>query len=319
MPRQQERVVKQVVLTCPFCLAKNIADVGETQATCEYCGESFPVEIQTKEPQTPSASTAQMQDYLDIVKQNPQTRTDAAESSLVEQQTETSQKKGNWLALWIVGWVFCFPIPTTILAYRKCRKKRGIVLSVVVAFFVFDICMSIYFAFLTGAFGGGKKIPNNTVTTESAQELSSADETKGKAEDDEVTEPGDTSASTDDGAQANGGESASNVIILKANVPGEYGRNFTVYGGGSEQDVGTRLGWFIPEGTYSVKNLSKSGPWEQVNYGLPEPTVNDDGFKESSQFECVLVKPDEPMDIYVPEGGCVYITGNNGKLELTRR
>lgn len=112
---------------------------------------------------------------------------------------------------------------------------------------------------------------------------------------------------------------ASDAIILKARMPGEYGREITTYGGGSEYDTSKRLGWFVPEGTYAVKNLDESSPWEQVNYGNPEPLANSDGILESTQFKNVLIKPNEVAEIHVPEGGCIYITSNTGKLELTRK
>lgn len=115
------------------------------------------------------------------------------------------------------------------------------------------------------------------------------------------------------------GAAAENAIVLEANVSGEYGRSITTYGGGSEYDTATRLGWFVPEGTYVVRNIGVSGVSEQVNYGSTEPAVNDSGFMESTQFESVLISPGETADIHVPAGGCIYITGNNGKLELVKR
>ena len=109
------------------------------------------------------------------------------------------------------------------------------------------------------------------------------------------------------------------AIVLEAGVAGDYGRSFEVYGGGSDADVGTRLGWFVPAGDYVVENLGGSGAWEQVNYGSAEPVVNADGHLESSGFQCVLVKPHETAEISVPEGGCVYIVDGDTRLALTRR
>ena len=109
------------------------------------------------------------------------------------------------------------------------------------------------------------------------------------------------------------------AIVLEAGVAGDYGRSFEVYGGGSDADVGTRLGWFVPAGDYVVENLGGSGAWEQVNYGSAEPVVNVDGHLESSGFRCVLVKPHETAEISVPEGGCVYIVDGDTRLALTRR
>ena len=68
-----------------------------------------------------------------------------------------------------------------------------------------------------------------------------------------------------------------------------------------------------------MRNIGVSRVSEQVNYGSTEPTVSDSGFMESAQFESVLINPGETADIHVPEGGCIYITGNNGKLELVKR
>lgn len=109
------------------------------------------------------------------------------------------------------------------------------------------------------------------------------------------------------------------AIVIKAGVPGEYGRTITTYGGGSEYDYDEDLVWFVPEGAYTVKNLDTSLASECVWYGVPGVHVNDDGFQESDQLPHVDLGVGETADIEIPAGGVVYIAGPSGKLELTKR
>lgn len=147
-----------------------------------------------------------------------------------------------------------------------------------------------------------------------------SDETKAKSsEEKDAPKQEATSETKVEGDEAVENVASNDAIILESHIAGQYGREITTYGGGSENDTAKRLGWFVPEGTYDVKNLDKSSSWEQVNYGNPEPLANSDGFMESTQFKNVLVKPSEVAEIYVPEGGCIYITSNTGKLELTKK
>jgi uncharacterized repeat protein (TIGR02543 family) len=113
-------------------------------------------------------------------------------------------------------------------------------------------------------------------------------------------------------------ESTGELIILEANHPGEYGREFTSFGGGSYEDTTTQMGWFVPTGAYTLTvvkaNVAKLTVW----YGITEPSMNAAGVPESLGFECVSLEPGESAEIVVPKDGCVYITAKVGTLKLVR-
>lgn len=209
-----------------------------------------------------------------------------------------------WFLFWLYGWVLVFPLPLFFLLRKRGASREEIKRTMIIA--------SVVYVLLIGAVAAS---PSRKTKGGGASDEAATSEVVEVARDEEDAEETDdaeeTTPDTEETAPAAGS------ILLEANKAGEYGRTITVYGGGSADDTGTRLGWFVPEGTYTVTNLDESAMWEQVNYGSPEPTLNSDGYNESTGFTAVLVKPHESVEIEIPPGGCLYIVGNSGRLELT--
>ena len=300
---ERRAIMRLITFTCPSCGARLDVNVENKTATCQFCGATFPIEDETQHIQIDGAAQA----GYEFEKGRQRAQAEAARMQSAPQPAPTQQqptkKRRTWL--WVLGWIFIFPVPLTLIMRKKKNMNPIARYGIIIAGWLLYLAI--------GLSGGGKKSDNKTKDTSSASVATQ--ETRSSSSE------GNKSSSADESKDAKVSEevASSEAILLEANVPGEYGKEFSVYGGGTENDVDTRLGWFVPEATYAVKNLSKSGPWEQVNYGSPDPTVNDDGFKESSQFKNVLVKPNESADINVPAGGCIYITGDTGKLELTKK
>ena len=297
--------MKLIAFTCPSCGARLDVDVENKTATCQFCGANFPIEEEVQHFQMDGAAQAGYEFEKGRQRAQAEAATQQVYNIPTSVQEEAPQKKRRtWL--WVLGWIIIFPVPLTLIMLKKKDMNPKLRYGIIAAGWL------VYFAI--GLSGSGGKSKNKTEDTSS--ESVAAQEAGTDSTETEAKETVDEEASDTKSDENNATDDA---ILLEANIPGEFGKTFTIYGGGSEDDMGTRLGWFVPKGTYTVKNLDESGPWEQVNYGNPEPIVNDDGFKESAHFENVLIKPGEEADVVVPEGGCIYITGDSGQLELKKQ
>ena len=96
-------------MKCPHCGA-------ETKLNpCEYCGSQLPQEQPTVIIQNHYYGTAPQG------AQNTQPRA-----------TQTAPKKKSNTWLWVLGWIFLFPLPLTILLLRNKTMKAGLKYTLIV-------------------------------------------------------------------------------------------------------------------------------------------------------------------------------------------
>jgi len=111
-----------VLASCPYCGASQEIDPAQSVAVCRYCGGSSPVsDIIGKNRerccQSPGPDGEPLQFFPRF---NP------------SNSPEPPKPKKRHTFWWIVGWIFCFPIPLTILVARS-RKLCGLVKAVIIA------------------------------------------------------------------------------------------------------------------------------------------------------------------------------------------
>ncbi|MCF0106780.1 MAG: hypothetical protein HUJ53_08470, partial [Holdemanella sp.] len=121
--------MKLVNLRCPNCGAMLDINPNQSIQNCAYCDAS--ILIETNQPQK-------------IV--TPPSHENISYPKLIEKK----KKKHTWL--WVIGWIFFFPIPLSILIWRSERlpKKVRILL----------IC-SIFLLFLLAGFSNQSAKPAN--------------------------------------------------------------------------------------------------------------------------------------------------------------
>lgn len=96
--------------TCPKCGAALKIENGASQVSCEYCGSSFIVDGASAAAPAPTPSPAAA----------PQ---------------PTGKKNTVW---WVLGWIFIFPVPLTILILRNKTLKPVLkVLIIALAWIVY--------------------------------------------------------------------------------------------------------------------------------------------------------------------------------------
>lgn len=184
------------------------------------------------------------------------------------------KKKLSWLKnktwLWVLGWLYIFPLPLTILLSRKRRMnpvaKYGIIAASWILYISFYIAIGI-------------------------------------------------AAVSSDSATSNNSATAPLEFEMIAGEAGDYGRPLTLNAGTEFED--NTIGYFVPAGTYSVKNIGEYRT--QVNVYKNEINVTSEGWEEWADGGCVVLQVGESKEIVVWDGYFLDIfIGSPSKILITK-
>ena len=122
--------MKIVSMVCPNCGASLQVDADQKNLTCSYCGNGLYVDDEVKHVQYDNAEETGYQ--FEKGRQRAQ-----AEATRVQQQTfnmnfgKPPKKRKTWL--WVLGWIFIFPVPLTILMLRNQKLSKPVKIGIIVA------------------------------------------------------------------------------------------------------------------------------------------------------------------------------------------
>lgn len=116
--------MKIVSMVCPNCGASIQVDADKKNLTCNYCGNSLFVDDEVQHVQYDNAEETGYQ----FEKGRQRAQAEAKQFS-TQQYGHTIQqppvkKRKTWL--WVIGWIFIFPLPLTILLLRKKEMKPAL-------------------------------------------------------------------------------------------------------------------------------------------------------------------------------------------------
>ena len=171
--------MKIVSMVCPNCGASLQVDADQKNLTCSYCGNGLYVDDEVKHVQYDNAEDTGYQ--FEMGRQRAQ-----AEATRVQQQTfnmnfgKPPKKRKTWL--WVLGWIFIFPVPLTILMLRNQKLSKPVKIGIIVAAWIVYLIL--------GRVGGGSgdnkdsSIANTETTTIEQPAYNSAanDSTAGSSE-----------------------------------------------------------------------------------------------------------------------------------------
>ena len=105
---------------CPHCGAPLVIDAKAQQAKCEYCGMTTLIE---RAASSTSLVDSEEQGYR-FEKGRLRAQAEQASKPIVQQvryeyvQEKPKKRHTFW---WVMGWIFIFPIPATILILRSTK------------------------------------------------------------------------------------------------------------------------------------------------------------------------------------------------------
>jgi transcription elongation factor Elf1 len=114
--------MKLVAFTCPACGAQLSVDIENRKASCQYCGAAFPIDDEARHIQYDNAEQAgyefekgRQRAKAEIEPQVHQVF--VAYDDTGDYAVQPQKKRKTWL--WVLGWIFIFPVPATILIQRS--------------------------------------------------------------------------------------------------------------------------------------------------------------------------------------------------------
>lgn len=127
--------MKLIDLKCPYCGADLKADSELKEVVCEYCDSKFTVDDEVQHVQYDNSEQA----GYEFEKGRQRAKAERRENrrgETTETATETTadgtpKKRKSRILLWILGWIFLFPLPVTILVHRS--KLPRILKAVLIA------------------------------------------------------------------------------------------------------------------------------------------------------------------------------------------
>ena len=194
--------MKIVSMVCPNCGASLQVDADQKNLTCSYCGNGLYVDDEVKHVQYDNAEETGYQ--FEKGRQRAQ-----AEATKVQQQSfnmnfgKPPKKRKTWL--WVLGWIFIFPVPLTILMLRNQKLSKPVKIGIIVAAWIVYLIIGL----AGGGSGDNKDSSNaNTETTTIEQPADNSATTT-------IEQSADNSAAND--STAGSSESAIDSFIAEIN------------------------------------------------------------------------------------------------------
>ena len=125
--------MKLMDVKCPGCGAMMHVEDGARQAVCEYCGTAVPIDDEAVHVKIDGAAQAgyefergRQQAQAEFARQQQQ-----AYASAQPVQQAPAKKRRTWL--WVLGWIFLFPVPLTILMLRNESMPKAARYAIIAA------------------------------------------------------------------------------------------------------------------------------------------------------------------------------------------
>ena len=153
--------MKLVNIKCPNCGSNLEIDAEAKQAFCTYCGSKLHVDDEVQHVQYDNAEETgyQFEKGRQRARAESGMYNNVPQTVIVQHVVPEKPKKKRTL-LWVLGWIFIFPLPLTILLVRN-KKMNKIVKIVLIA-----LAWILYFGI---AAAGGKTNGNNPPASPSSQ------------------------------------------------------------------------------------------------------------------------------------------------------
>ena len=121
--------MKLIDTTCPKCGANLRVDADRQSAFCEYCGGQILIDDEVQHLQIDNAESA---GYA-FEKGRQRAQSEAQAQRYYTAQPQPTPKRNKKIVWWVLGWIFIFPIPLTILIARNQKLKIGAKIGIIAA------------------------------------------------------------------------------------------------------------------------------------------------------------------------------------------
>ena len=130
--------MKLINTTCPKCGANLRIDADRKQAFCEYCGTQILIDDEVQHLQIDNAESAGY--AFEKGRQRAQNEAQTQRYYTTQTQPAPRKKKIIW---WVLGWIFIFPIPLTMIIARNKKLKTVVKVGIIIAAWVVYLLIGI--------------------------------------------------------------------------------------------------------------------------------------------------------------------------------
>ena len=182
--------MKLIDMTCPHCSAHLKVDSTKAQAICEHCGATILIDDEVQHIQYDNAEEAGYKFEKGRQRAKAEARREAAGQYYPQKNTTPPKKRRTWL--WVLGWIFIFPLPLTILLLRKKEMKPALKYGIIAAAWIIYLIIG-----LAGGNGSGSntsedKNQTSSNTVESSSEVTPSSSMPTSSEDSSASEQTET-------------------------------------------------------------------------------------------------------------------------------
>ena len=119
--------MKLIDTICPKCGANLKVDADRQSAFCEYCGAQLLIDDEAQHLQIDNAESA------GYAFEKGRQRAQQEMQMPREYSAPPATKKSKKIVWWVLGWIFIFPIPLTIIIARNKKLKTGAKVVIIIA------------------------------------------------------------------------------------------------------------------------------------------------------------------------------------------
>lgn len=278
-------------MKCPNCGA----EISNTKF-CEFCGSQITADMQKEQeqlnkngcPKCGSTNIKFAREKQGEAKGKNGTQIFRVTTGICNdcgytwQTQDAPKKKKTWL--WVLGWIFIFPVPLTIILLRKKDMNN------ILKYGIIAVAWIVYLAI--GFSGSGNSGDTTNTATAPSTETSVVSSTEDAQTTTEITTAQITEAKT--------------TIEIIDGEKGEYGKEITMSAG---TDMEERLiVYYVPAGKYNVKNLGDYRTQVSVYEGFKKNSET--GYDEyTNTGNIVTLDVNGEDEIEVPDGWFIEIHG----------
>lgn len=124
--------MKLVEMKCKNCGANLKVKADSKEVDCQFCHTSFKIDDEVLHHKIDDAEQTGYEFEKGKIRAQEEAKQKKIDTQnrLLEMQYEKEKKNKN-LKWWIIGWIFCFPIPLTILIWKSdWNKKKKIIVTI---------------------------------------------------------------------------------------------------------------------------------------------------------------------------------------------
>ena len=138
--------MKLVSMVCPQCGGTLQLPVGTKQTQCPFCNTGVMLDDEVQHIQFDNTKQAGYDFEKGRIEAQQEHAVQQAQynQAAIQAQQEAERKRKN-LKWWVLGWIFIFPIPLTIIIARNKKLKTVIKIGIIIADWIVYLLIGIGF------------------------------------------------------------------------------------------------------------------------------------------------------------------------------